>query len=390
MSSPFPPSNNPFPSGGQPPNPFGPPPPPSPLPPIAGPPNPFATQGGFPTGGLGSPPYPHPPLSPTRPSILAIASSMFGTLGLLACCCYFLSLPSSIVAVVTGHLALIFINRAGSNLSGKPFAAIGLITGYLGLLVGGGFWIAVLISPDKPEGAAAPGAVVARKTTADDLLNEAEDSIRTDSGGIADGNTDEAKELAREFSELIQELREAFFTKDGGGISLSGDKFLTYCELREGQCAFVVQVPDYRKFEGDAKESLAELAWMAAQRTVADKLKPGDKLAVGMKGIVLYGRVMVGKVADPDGEEDGLESNSDQRAKLLPFFEPEEAAEEPTDGLIELPAEMETPPEGDSQSKVELPAENQPPNESPPTESQPATDSPPASSTSESTNCPSA
>jgi len=282
------------------------------------------------------PPYPQAPWQPTRPSLLAIVSALLGALGFFTCCCSFVGIPTSVLAVVTGHLALIFINRPGSNLSGKAFAAIGLIAGYCGLLISAGFVVMSFMIPDKPDGDVADANAVAaapRDPTANDVLNKAEDSIRTDSGGIADGNSDEAKELAREFSEMIQVLREAFFTKDGGGVSLSGDKFLTYCELRDGQCAFVVHVPDYRKFEGEAKESLADLAWMAAQKTVADKLRPGDKLAVGMKGIVFYGSVMVGKVADADGEDDGLESNTKERMNLLPFFEPEKT-EEPVGGHV--------------------------------------------------------
>ena len=313
----------------------------------------------------------------TRPSLLAIASTLLGALGFFTCCCAFIGIPTSLLAVVTGHLALIFINRPNSNLSGKAFAAIGLIAGYCGLLISGGFLAVGLLAPDKPAGDLADAnaaAAAPRDPTANDLLNKAEDSIRTDSGGIADGNSDEARELAREFSEMIQTLREALFTKDGGGISLSGDKFLTYCELRDGQCAFVVHVPDYRKFEGEAKESLADLAWMAAQKTVADKLQPGDKLAVGMKGVVFYGSVMVGQVADPEGEDDGLESNTNARPNLLPFFEPEKKIEEPVgDGLIELPAEMDEPamtekPEGEQKLDPFQPAESVLPSETPASE----------------------
>jgi hypothetical protein len=170
-------------------------------------------------------------------------------------------------------------------------------------------------------------------------LDDVEDQIRTDSGGIAHGNSDEAKALAQAFSELMQTLRDELFTKRDGGLSLSGKKFITYCELRPGQCAFVIHVPEYRKFNDDAKESLAELAWTVAQRTVEGKLQPGDKLAVGLKGVVLYGSVMVGEVGEPDGDEPSPEIDGDERADLLPFFKPEE----PPARLPVEPAPVESP-----------------------------------------------
>jgi hypothetical protein len=58
----------------------------------------------------------------------------------------------------------------------------------------------------------------------------------------------------------------------------------------------VVHVPEYRKFTGDAKKTLAKLAWMVAQNVARDELEPGDHLAVGLRGVISYGAVMVGDV----------------------------------------------------------------------------------------------
>ena len=241
MSSPYP-QPDPFQPGNVPQQPFG--PPPSFPPANFGQPSPY------------SPPGPYGPYSgtPKRLSLLALGSALLGGGGLLTCCCSFVAIPACLLAVITGHMALIFINRTDSNLSGKPAAALGLICGYLGLLLSGGV-LAMGLMADKEVADVGPKPV-----TASTILDDVENKIRTDSGGIAHGNSDEAKEMAKAYSELILELREEMFTKRKGGISLSGGKFITYCELRPGQCAFVVHVPEYRKFEDDAKESLAELA----------------------------------------------------------------------------------------------------------------------------------
>lgn len=41
----------------------------------------------------------------------------------------------SIVAVITGHMALRQIDRSGGEEDGRPLAIVGLIFGYLGLIV---------------------------------------------------------------------------------------------------------------------------------------------------------------------------------------------------------------------------------------------------------------
>ena len=41
----------------------------------------------------------------------------------------------SVVAVITGHMALRQIDRSGGAQEGRPLAIVGLIFGYLGLLV---------------------------------------------------------------------------------------------------------------------------------------------------------------------------------------------------------------------------------------------------------------
>jgi hypothetical protein len=272
---------------------------------------------------FGEPPMypPQGPLGGQRTSPLAVLSLLIGLFSFVfSCCCFPITLPAALASVVMGHIALIQINREGSNLSGKALAALGLVTGYLGLLISAtALGIGLFAERREPTHEVVPSA-----PTASSNLDAVENKIRTDAGGTAHGNTDEAQALAAVFSEQMQILRDAMFTKRDGGLSLSGKKFITYCELRDGQCAFVIHVPEYRKFEDDAKDSLAELAWTVAQSTAQEKLKPRDKLAVGMKGVVLYGSVMVGQVGEPDGEDPDPVTTGDERADLLPFFEPDE------------------------------------------------------------------
>src|SRR5262249_30321539 len=132
--------------------------------------------------------------------------------------------------------------------------------------------------------------------TARTALEAAETETLTDTRGKARGNTPEARLMAERFSNLMDEVHKDAFTKTDAKFKLSGGHYVTWCERREGTCAFVVHVPEYRRFTPDAKKSLDELAWAAAKLATMGELEPGERLAVGLRGVMLYGSVMVGKV----------------------------------------------------------------------------------------------
>lgn len=57
----------------------------------------------------------------------------------------------------------------------------------------------------------------------------------------AKGNSPEAIVLAKDFSRVMKSLRDDFFTPaKKGDVSLSGGEFITWCELHEGSCVFLV------------------------------------------------------------------------------------------------------------------------------------------------------
>ncbi|MFN0020043.1 MAG: hypothetical protein ACKVP0_17425 [Pirellulaceae bacterium] len=291
---------------------------------------------------------PPPPSSLSMGALFSLLASIVSPFFICVCLPY-LTAVVALVGVVLGHIALLKINRANGALSGGGLAIGGLCVGYPVLLVGLLF-SAISFMPTPKN---VPLSVPFDANAPSERLKAAERKINTDNEGIAHGNTPEAKALAEQYAQTMKTLREAFFTKGKGGPSLSGGNFVTYCELHDGRCAFVTHVPEYRKFEGDAKDSLAEIAWEAAQMTVADTLDEGDELGVGLKGVVLYGKVMVGRVTIAGDEKRGLdhESKSDE-AKLEPFFELG-ADELPKDPPIKLddpakPAEVETVPSLDS------------------------------------------
>ena len=320
--------------------------------------------GGQQFGGAGPGFPPYQPKSLTWPALFSLVLSI-GSPAFLCACLPIGMAVMSLVGIVLGHVALVRIGRSQGTLSGGGLAIGGLVIGYPMFLLGAMF-VALSFMPRTPV-----KHVPIDENAPSERLKAAERKISTDNEGIAHGNSPAAKALAEKYAKTMKELREVLFTKGKGGLSLSGGNFVTYCELHDGRCAFITHVPEYRKFNDEAKDSLAEIAWEAAQMTSADELDEGDELGVGLKGVVLYGKVMVGRVTIAGDEKRGLdhESKSDE-ARLEPFFEldPEELPKDP-------PIKLDEPAKGDGQEKPDEPAKEEEPKQ--PGEPVPAPESEP-------------
>jgi len=187
-------------------------------------------------------------------------------------------------------------------------------------------------------------------------------TARGSDGKSAWGNTEEARQLAADFSTRIRALREVYFTKRKKEpiVSLSDGEFLTYCHLDGRACVFLVHVPDLRKFTPGAKAGLADLAWATAQDVVRSNLHdPPPRLAIGTRGVMLYGHVLIGTFQpNEDGDDDGVEvrdSGSDPESLLHQFFSPATVPQRPVRAGQPTADDM---PAGD-QAKVQ-PEEDEP------------------------------
>ncbi|MFO1093256.1 MAG: c-type cytochrome domain-containing protein [Planctomycetaceae bacterium] len=147
-------------------------------------------------------------------------------------------------------------------------------------------------------------------------LAKAEGLIVGDSRGTAHGNTPAAQELARQFALVMEEVDKKAFTDTNAKFKLSGGHYVTFCELQHDYCVFVVHVPEYRRFESSAKDVLEKLAWGAAQRIAGTAMPADSRLAVGLRGVLLYGAVLEGMVGG--GESHFV--RSDERQRLFTYF----------------------------------------------------------------------
>lgn len=245
-------------------------------------------------------------------SVLALLSLLSGLAAVPTFCIVFLSMPASLTAIVLGHLARRDIRQSNGTKTGGLVAIFGLLLGYGMFFVSSAILALVFLAPRSPSQENGPRELVG--------LRLAETKIVTDADGAAHGNTPEAKQLAERFATVMEAMHDTAFTKTKAKIKLTGGHYVTWCELRPGQCAFVVHVPEYRRFDKEAKEVLSELAWRTAQAAVAGTLQEGDRLAVGLKGVALYGSVMVGTVADEEQAMNRISQKSTKKELLAPFF----------------------------------------------------------------------
>ena len=307
---------------------------------------------------------------PPDTSAMAIASFVLGLLSPLLLIACGLSIFTSILAVILGHVSLSRIKRSTGALEGRWMAITGLTIGYpvllLSIVVFTTFFGGVVHGIREGADLATSNSAV----VADDpsyRLRNVETAILTPAPeGAGYGNTETAKRLASDFAKKIGIAREALIEgKSGGPFSLSRGKFVVHCELHPGSCVFVVHVPAYRKFAPDAKKVIAQAAWIVAHETLSGTAKSGDDLAVALRGTLLYGTVMTGKTSDSEELADFVTTNRDG---LLAFF-PAPAVEEPSksefepsfapDAIAEIDAKSDLDVVDNTASQIELrPTEN--------------------------------
>lgn len=162
--------------------------------------------------------------------------------------------------------------------------------------------------------------------------------------GIIHGNSKTALSLAREFSRRLKIIREMGITEDKkNAISLSGGEFVTRCELSRQGVAFMVHVPGLRKFDDGAKDFIAEAATRTAVGLAGELSPKPEKVAVGIRGAILYDRIIIGKMP-PDGVGDLVDQESFSGSKkevLISFFDDNP---EDTNYVLADQSADETPP----------------------------------------------
>jgi hypothetical protein len=204
----------------------------------------------------------------------------------------------------------------------------------LAILILFGIYAVYKISEAGSAASHQPGAAELRRAT----------SLISSGGASGSGNGAKATQLAADMSKLMKAHREENFGHAAKKSFMDErDEFRTYCDLREGQCVFLIHVPELRRFKVEAKQSLADSAWFFAQGLLG---KGGERmrLAVALRGISAYDRVLTGEYTPGKTERltvkpevyDGFSCEK----QLIPWFAPE-------------PADLNQPDQLNGQTNVE-------------------------------------
>lgn len=227
-----------------------------------------------------------------------------------------------------GHLGYIAVRKNQPYLEGGWQAVTALVVGYTALTISSMIALVIFVGPRFLPDPNNSGIGIGELASGEDggsfsperALRAAELMIATKQDlPPGRGNNPDAVRLANNYAEIMKRASDEAFTRSGKPIiQLSGGEFLTYCELHEDRCLFLVHVPSYRNFTDDAKKTLAQMAWINAQLIVANELPADSRLGVGLRGTILYGDIMVGRSpANTEGLTDGMPAEKDD---LLSFF----------------------------------------------------------------------
>lgn len=283
---------------------------------------------------------------PVRLSRQALMGMICGLFSLLTFCIARISIPNAICAIALGHVALRDIRKNHPNVDGRSLAIAALGLGYPALILSSAIGLSSLLRPgqfagneraeDSIEAIADPQGDPGTFRASDspnEAFKNAEYQIASKRDQPAGrGNSPEAIEMAKLFSERIRELSDEVFTKGRKPLlQLSDGEYLTFCELHPDRVLFLVHVPSYRKFTSDAKKTLAQLSWLVAQSTTAGHFKGEAKLGVGLRGVLTYGDILLGTV--PASTEDSVTAfRSGDKEELLKFFKAETPLDLPARG----------------------------------------------------------
>jgi hypothetical protein len=139
------------------------------------------------------------------------------------------------------------------------------------------------------------------------------------------GNGDKATTLAGQMSTFMKAFRDKDFTHlKRKAFGEEDDEFCTYCQLQEGHCAFLIHVPELRRFNFNAKRTLSQGAWFFAQKLMEKEGKPVH-LAIALQGRSSCERVLVGHYI-PGTKLKGEAHNFNPEKQLIPWFVPQPAA----------------------------------------------------------------
>lgn len=233
----------------------------------------------------------------------AKASMILGIVGLVTSVFICPSFLFIIASIVLGIVGLSNVKKGNGLVAGKNAAIAGIVCSIVGALVMVGMTIVAARNPGT-SGKSSPRQAASSKISGSSTIT-------------GHGNSPKARELAEKYALAMQLWHSLSISSENSRASKT--RYVVYCELHENTCAFLARVPDYRRFDNSAKASLESKAWSTATQLLKDEgtMPKGSELCVALKGLVMFGAVMVG---DSSRSEPNV-SNKDE--SMMDQFFPE-------------------------------------------------------------------
>ena len=261
---------------------------------------------------------------------MAIASLILGVVSFLLIF-FCIGWVTALMAIVFGAIGLTAIKSGQGRITGKGMAITGILTAILSVVIYVGFL--VFIFKNAPEKSAAEKAAAAE-------FQKAENKLAGKAGGY--GDTDLEKQIAETFNESFKMLHGMTIdTGDATDSQLRKIKsgFVSVCDITDKGVVIIAKVPEYNSHADDAKDTVADNAWMSANMALAehsDEIPNGSLLVVGLKGNLLYGAVMKGAVGADNPNNTNTDEGVIERLYLV------EESEEASGGVLKKEEAPET------------------------------------------------
>ena len=290
----------------------------------------------------------------TRPSALAILSLISGLVSFPMMCLLVLSLPFSVFAIVSGHMARGVIRSQPNRYAGTEMATVGLLSGYTTLiLMGGGLLFLTLAATSSRVVTINNGPASSGQTLLEDARAQLINGDETASFGVSTGDHD-ANSLARHFIESLHVRDDIEFNRAGESDDIAPREYRVYVRLNADSVAYLVRVPELDRFTEEAENTLYETCWTIAQRSVDHILPAGSQVGVGIYSDSGVQQVLTGRTQPESSTETGIKKRHRKDRALAGYFKVPDRQTSPAsddhsdvvidirrESLPELPAEVE-------------------------------------------------
>ncbi|MCA9661307.1 MAG: hypothetical protein KC486_23410 [Myxococcales bacterium] len=178
-------------------------------------------------------------------------------------------------------------------------------------------------------------------------------------GAAAQGNTPAAQARAEAVAASMTALDRQLFTgQDEDRTVTLAEEFMVYAHHGREGVAFLINVPQFKRYKDDVRRTLVDAAWAAAKAATVDLQEQGPvELGVGLRGNLVFGAVAVGDSRGAPSVEIGAAL---EPASLYPLFVgAPPASAEVMPGASKAEGAAEAPGEAEAQERA--PEERAPP-----------------------------